>query len=518
MHLRSTPPPLALVALCLAAATLSGCATTSTATNEGDGLPADAHALVWSDAALYRAPGAEFLAQAYDFRTSERAARPGQLFVARVLGVEGDWYKLSTGLRDAGLHCVTRSPFAWSGVDLEVWVHARDLAPTLAAPLERDFADGTRVALRPGTPVLDGRPWVNGFHLPLQVESAARIYAPAPAAPTPAGLASATVDPKRLGLDGRAVVWAPAPWAVSEEEVFAFLAEERVVIRGGCGALELSLQGTEPNQLAGLLGALGPSLGQATVREGAPLFWEDGRRAGQALRALTFTAWDAFPGEQGQVCRSIAVGTSWRGVSGYRGDEVVVCARREDVSTTPGITLYEKPKPAPDHVNLSNAVDLVFAATGVAASEQTTTPPGAPSLVSLASRYQEARAALQAALKGGDAKAIQPPLKKLVDLGAAYREAAGQVTAPPEALHVVLAQADLAWNLALDLNDAPIPVEDPEGAAVYREVLVEQVAKFLVQALEIYRVALKVAEARGLTTSPIVDARVKALVEFQRAM
>jgi hypothetical protein len=127
------------------------------------------YVLLWTDAQLYRSRDDRNPVRAYDFGGVSRQERAGEVFLARLVEDHGAWLKVVTGPltwwdngRGRSLHCAGTGVVdsAWG---LELWIRAQDTAPVLAERLSRSYPDGTSVDLDPGTPIVEGHPWVDGF-------------------------------------------------------------------------------------------------------------------------------------------------------------------------------------------------------------------------------------------------------------------------------------------------------------------------------------------------------------------
>ncbi|MEO1272963.1 MAG: hypothetical protein AAFX99_33150, partial [Myxococcota bacterium] len=173
------------------------------------------YTLVWADAHLYPNRASATAFRAYDFGQDGRSSRPGQLFTARVLQRDGAWYQIATHIEHEEHHCIAERLLVWDGVELKLWVHERDLAPTLNTRLDVAFDDGTQATLHPGTPIVAGRPWVDGFHLPITAKPShtGLLYTPIDSKPQP----QSTTQFRRITLisaqlGNKPVAWKAAPW------------------------------------------------------------------------------------------------------------------------------------------------------------------------------------------------------------------------------------------------------------------------------------------------------------------
>jgi hypothetical protein len=141
---------------------------TELAVTEPTGAPAKSklagNVLVWIDAKLYVAP--KDTAKSIQLANLDaRKDRAGHAIPMHVVGTKGDFVEIESPARDAGLNSVMDC--AWFGLetpmDMEHWrlfVKRADLAPVIAKKHSASFADGSKLELRPGVPVIplaDGR-------------------------------------------------------------------------------------------------------------------------------------------------------------------------------------------------------------------------------------------------------------------------------------------------------------------------------------------------------------------------
>ena len=243
-----------------------GSGAASSATDVASEIPeVETFALVWFDARLHRAPQDDAPLQAYDFGSTSRSHHPGEVHVARVLERRGEWRRLGGVTRwlDAehhSVHCIGSDIFAANGLDIAVWVHQRDLAPVLRARFERQFDDGTFVSLDPGTPVVEGGPWADGFLFPVEpAEAVGFEYVIGPGRAHDDEGSLFTLEPVTASLGGQPVAWSQPVWNYAEQPMARLTVVDGQFARlrsSKCGAFELAVQGSfEPLGPGGIFGA-----------------------------------------------------------------------------------------------------------------------------------------------------------------------------------------------------------------------------------------------------------------------
>lgn len=152
------------------------------------GTAAADNVLVWHDAALYTAASEDASAIHLATLDGPRAERVGHVVPMHLVAMHDDFAEVELAA-DGGC--------TWSRLatnedvgKLKLFVKKADLAPVLAKPFERTFADGTRIALRPGValvPTTEGR-YVLSVHdhvleIELPAASVGVTYAPDKAKP-----------------------------------------------------------------------------------------------------------------------------------------------------------------------------------------------------------------------------------------------------------------------------------------------------------------------------------------------
>jgi hypothetical protein len=113
--------------------------------------------VVWHDATFYTSPS-EDASTARVATLGPRRENAGHVIAMRAVATHGAFVEVEL-VDDAGC--------TWSKMStnddiakLHLFVKRADLAPVLTKPFDKTFADGTRIALRPGVPVV---PSANGF-------------------------------------------------------------------------------------------------------------------------------------------------------------------------------------------------------------------------------------------------------------------------------------------------------------------------------------------------------------------
>ncbi|MBP48161.1 MAG: hypothetical protein CMH53_09520 [Myxococcales bacterium] len=140
------------LAICLALGSLCGCSGGQVAV-KGEQDIGPIRALVRRGAWIHQAPTSQS-PRARDALLSDRAYRVGRAFAVEVIGQKGPWVQARIQLRDAANHpsCV-RSLWAFRGLGVQVYIHAKDLVPALTRTLRIEHPDGTEATLVAGTPV-----------------------------------------------------------------------------------------------------------------------------------------------------------------------------------------------------------------------------------------------------------------------------------------------------------------------------------------------------------------------------
>ncbi|MGE5183666.1 MAG: hypothetical protein ACM31C_16455 [Acidobacteriota bacterium] len=116
------------------------------------GTAAADNVLVWHDAALRTAPADDAAALHVATLDGPRAERVGHVVPMHLVAMRGDYAEVELA-GDAG--CTWTKLATNDDVGkLHLFVAKADLAPVLAKPFDKTFADGTRISLRPGVAVV----------------------------------------------------------------------------------------------------------------------------------------------------------------------------------------------------------------------------------------------------------------------------------------------------------------------------------------------------------------------------
>jgi hypothetical protein len=296
------------------------------------------YVLLWTDAQLYRSRDDRNPVRAYDFGGVSRQERAGEVFLARLVEDHGAWLKVVTGPltwwdngRGRSLHCAGTGVVdsAWG---LELWIRAQDTAPVLAERLSRSYPDGTSVDLDPGTPIVEGHPWVDGFLLPLEVPAAqvGTRYTPShhAAPPSDEEFSLHRLTTMNALLGGRAAPWKQPAWDHSAPPFVRLDKSKDLLHRSnGCGTIKLAFQGSaERDDAVGTLGVLrasGKGVPGVEVAAGTALTWADRSPPGPAGTTLEVVRKAGEPNGE-QVCFDVRVGLEWR-APGYQSAHLKVC-------------------------------------------------------------------------------------------------------------------------------------------------------------------------------------------------
>ncbi|MFW6369021.1 MAG: hypothetical protein ACOC0J_00370, partial [Myxococcota bacterium] len=210
-------------------------------------------------------------------------------------------------------------------------VRRTDLVPVLRRGFRRRYDDGTFLDLRPGTPVIGGRPWAKGYHFPVTVaeDAIALTYEPALEADSHESevfSAVRAVD-TRFSLGGAPVSWSRRITDYADVPLFKVNEDRtRSFERTGCGTFELAFQGRirEPDEEGGILGVMlaDERVPGIEIAQGTPLYWPTGEPAGEVVR--TFHQGGSTRGAGPRTCLRVPIGTDLR-TTGFAGASVTVC-------------------------------------------------------------------------------------------------------------------------------------------------------------------------------------------------
>lgn len=144
--------------------------------------------LVWQDAPLYSEPSDQAAALKLAALDGARTDHPGSVIAMRVVATVGDYLQVAPLAGECtSAHLVVPDDIS----KLTLYVKRVDVAPVLAKPFQAAFADGTRIELSPGMPVVagaDGKSFAislrgDTFVVDLPSASVATSYTPARAKP-----------------------------------------------------------------------------------------------------------------------------------------------------------------------------------------------------------------------------------------------------------------------------------------------------------------------------------------------
>lgn len=299
--------------------------------------------VVWSDARFYRSPDDPAPVRAYDFGPAGRRDRAGQFYAMRLLEVDGEWLRVTDPRRwlrkdGTSIHCVESGLFSMEPFGIELWVHRSDLVRVLSRPFEQRYDDGSFAKLLPGTPIVDGKPWAEGYRLPVAPpkQSIALRYQPAEAGVLiPEAFSTVQADKVQFSLGGEPVQWQQQVFDYAKTPYFRVNRERtRSFEASGCGAFELAFHGHVLDDSDGMedvmMGVIGSQkrVPGIEIPAGTELMWPGGGRAGVMLKA--FRKASATKADGGNTCLKVPVGTKLK-APGYRGDTLTVCVRSSAV-------------------------------------------------------------------------------------------------------------------------------------------------------------------------------------------
>ena len=312
--------------------------------------PTNTFVLIWFDAPMYKGLDDSNPARAYDFGGDPRTKRPGHFFTMQVLEDRGEWLRVTDPhewLREndgSSIHCIGSGAFWVEHFAIELWVKQADLVPVLTDTFSNRADDATFVDLFPGTPVIDGRPWAEGYHFPLVIpaESVGSRYKPlefGSAAEDREGFSLVNSDDAKFSFGGYPVEWRQEITDYAKSPYFR-VAEDRTrsYESGGCGAFELAFNGHMFGTKGGGYGTAESSQKKVDgieIPKGTPLFWPSGASAGSVVEA--FRQGGSRRSDSARTCLEVPLGTNLR-TTGYLNESVTVCVESSAVravKTTP---------------------------------------------------------------------------------------------------------------------------------------------------------------------------------------
>lgn len=213
--------------------------------------------LVWVDAPLYldaNAGGTSIRIAALD---RGRDQDVGYVFPMHVVGVHGDFLEVepTDDIECAWWRIVRPDGLA----SLRLFVQRSDLAPVVTKAFAATFKDGSRIAVQPGTAVLDGKVAFHDGVVPAAIPTASQGVAYAPHAITPVpprGKRTFLLDEKTdvtLGKD----TFSFGPWVASSAEQRG----KRMLVQLTARCMTATVSAPKEHVHAGV--ALGKSMAQA---------------------------------------------------------------------------------------------------------------------------------------------------------------------------------------------------------------------------------------------------------------
>lgn len=309
--------------------------------------PADTFGVVWRDADFYRDVDDPEPLRVFDFGDRPRSSRPGEGFTVRLLERRGDWHRVGTVTRwveeNRHVHCVFGGVVGSTDLELVFWVRARDLMPVLRRSVERRFDDGGHVVMEAGTPVVDGRPWMRGYWLPVDVDADdvgvgyVPQRTPARDALADKDLFFALLPDPKLGFDGHS-----APWTDSvdfEPTLHRFRERDgaKFLVWDSCGVAEFRApDDVEPTAIVGgALGWLGGTVEEfpaGGIEAGTRLYWPGGAPAGVAVQDTVRP--DLLPRDEPMTCIQLPLGYGTAKGQGFLHSRATVCVETNQIHRT----------------------------------------------------------------------------------------------------------------------------------------------------------------------------------------
>lgn len=322
-----------------------------------------AHALIWGNAEIFRQYRGDASFRLHAYPDASRSRHPAHGYVVRALGETDGWVKVrnvaaSAESSSATGHCGESDLLgdSWTlkgrgSVALEMWVRRDDLMSVVTEPIERAFDDGSSIHLKPGVPVADGRPVLDGLELPVQLEESetGSIYEPTDG--TPASKVDAldeTVVDGSVALDGSKL-------SFDTEDVYRRNEEDDApdrlsVAEQGCGVARFANRDARVPQnpadrirdqtvLRTVEAEAMRKGGDSETREVSgieipsetTLRWPSGEDAGRVVEAIHLKSDDVSrPEDADAVCFDIFPNQTF-GVPDRTDDHLTVCAPADDV-------------------------------------------------------------------------------------------------------------------------------------------------------------------------------------------
>ena len=303
--------------------------------------PQNLFVLAWFDADFFEAPDGTPVGSAYDFGEEAREAHLGEHYPMRVLEDRGDWVRVvppHEWLRadTTSLHCISNNLFAIDAFAVELWVHQDDLVPVLQQRFTHRTDEHSHVDLLPGTPIIAGHPWADGYHLPVTAppQHIGLRYQPAASLiPEAEGYTYSDVSDVTLTMGTTTVPWRQPVANYATERIMRIDdAGQHAMFTGSCGHFGLSFEGTVgddsmSNVLLGMMGGTAPRVQAIEIPTGTPLRWRDGTHAGSVIK--TFRR-EGVPPDGPTMCMSVPMGVKLQTTT-YLDTAATLCVDRADV-------------------------------------------------------------------------------------------------------------------------------------------------------------------------------------------
>lgn len=309
--------PATLAALLLAGC--SGAATPDAPAGEALTAPlisapasASRYALLAPEFGLFAAPKEEALVVAPRW-TGERGRGDalGMFRILRHLGEHAGWVALETiprGEHEAPGSCYDHI-WQLESLRLKVYVPRDALAYVTAQRIRQDHPDGTSLELAAGVALIpdvqDNTRWIASLKdllvpLALMPNMVSTSFIAAPLEPQewpeeakPRSVSTTQLATKRVSIGGDPLLQAPAGKSMARQPRPLHEVEERPdgTLRGtldeGCARLRVALPEQVDHVPFGMLGMLGRGSSlKRRLKAGTPLFWPDGRPAGEVVHDL----------------------------------------------------------------------------------------------------------------------------------------------------------------------------------------------------------------------------------------
>ena len=321
-----TTPRRTLVLALLATLALPGAAMAA----EG-GIPR--YLLVWQDAPLYTLPTVEAPhVQISDWPAQARDEHPGQVMWVELVGESGEFYEVIT--RDtiyADGQCYGPVPDMWA-YEVHLFVHRQDVALATTEAVEVSFRDGTGATLKPGVALLplttmSRKPQylvaADGLHFVTHIRETAvgTAFRPDPRPHEKTWLTYTLAENAAMRMGAGIPVERYRSWGMRRPTTRDEHHQGALItLVGDCGKYRVTVREEDLSLtvsgggVAGLLGSLGHGAGRGEVQVAAvdtPVYFPDGRRAGQSSYERVFYPGDLLAFEAGEKslwCTTVLLG------------------------------------------------------------------------------------------------------------------------------------------------------------------------------------------------------------------